>query len=345
MTAARVSHELLEPRTLFAVDLTVTSDFIQDTAVYADAFDAGFITLNIGVTNLGSTTAFGIVGVDIILSKDKQISPAADSITREEATEWEDLPGGEGDNFSYSPDVEPAIAAGYYYVGLRIDPESAFPESNENNNVFWSEKPRVLVVTEAWPSGSITGTAGNDVIIIEDHVSDTFVTVNGVQKAMDPYQAHETLANGIFIDAGPGNDRVNGIATSRRRLQVTGNTGNDTLSGGGRDDELSGSYGYDRVYGGGGHDLLLGGPVNDYLNGEAGDDIMIGGGGNDRLVDFVGRDHFIAGAGNDVLLSRDTKQTIYNNPDTLSGGTGFDAAQVDTTPSADNLVSIEEMIA
>jgi hypothetical protein len=42
--------------------------------------------------------------------------------------------------------------------------------------------------------------------------------------------------------------------------------------------------------------------------------------------------------------SCDTRQTIYNNPDTLSGGTGVDAAQVDTTPSADNYVSIENFI-
>jgi Ca2+-binding RTX toxin-like protein len=158
----------------------------------------------------------------------------------------------------------------------------------------------------------------------------------------------------VFVDAGEGNDVIRVAPTDqghpliggqRAPIQITGSTGHDSISGGAGDEELSGGVGIDRIYGGGGNDFLLGGGHNDYLNGEAGNDLMIGGGGNDRLVDEVGRDHFIGGAGNDVLLSRDVRQNIWNNPDTLSGGTGNDAAQVDTTPSADNLVSIEEMIA
>ena len=51
------------------------------------------------------------------------------------------------------------------------------------------------------------------------------------------------------------------------------------------------------------------------------------------------------GVANDLLLSRDARSTVHNNPDTLSGGVGFDRAQVDVVPSADNLAGIEELFA
>ncbi len=337
------AYEPLERRTLRAVDLAVYSDYAYDSAVFVDAFMAGSVELHIGVANLGTTTAVGQIPVDVILSKDKQIDDATDSITR--IAGWQNLFGGDRQGETRFPRPELNTAPGYYHVGLRVDPDNAFAEFDETNNVIWTAKPRFLVVTEEWESGSIEGTSGNDVILIEQHGFDIFVSVNGVLRAMDPYDEHDTMENGVFIDAGPGHDKVVAVPHLERRIQVTGNTGNDTLVGGLGDDELSGSFGYDRILGGWGDDLLLGGAVNDYLNGEAGNDLMIGGGGNDRLIDTVGRDHYIGGLGNDVFVSRDTRQNIHNNPDTLSGGPGHDRAQVDVIPSADNLSSIDELLA
>ena len=186
---------------------------------------------------------------------------------------------------------------------------------------------------------TIMGTTGNDVILIDRVNGEHQVTVNGVVT---------TLSSGttkLFVDGDWGRDRIAATGNVTIQLQMTGSAGNDSISGGSGDDELSGGTGYDRVYGGGGDDFLLGGGHNDYLNGEAGNDLMIGGGGNDRLIDVYGRDHYIGGSGNDVFVSRDVHQTIHNNPDTLSGGPGFDQGQVDVTPSADNLSSIDELLA
>jgi Ca2+-binding RTX toxin-like protein len=179
------------------------------------------------------------------------------------------------------------------------------------------------------------GTAGNDLISI--HGADgRVIAVNGETRAVP--------AGPMLIDAGFGNDLILTNPEVTAPMAITGSTGNDTILGGAGNDELSGGLGYDRVLGGAGNDFLLGGGHNDYLNGEAGDDLMIGGGGNDRLIDTLGRDHFIGGLGNDVLLARDARQNIHNNPDTLSGGPGADRAQVDTSPSADNLAGIEELL-
>jgi Ca2+-binding RTX toxin-like protein len=147
-----------------------------------------------------------------------------------------------------------------------------------------------------------------------------------------------------FVDAGEGNDKVVADPALLVPLLITGNAGNDTIIGGGANDELSGAAGLDRIWGGAGDDFLIGGASNDQLRGEAGNDLLIGAGGNDFLSDVEGIDHFIGSAGNDKLIARDLTSDIANDPDILSGGTGTDSAQFDTGPFADDLVSIETTI-
>ncbi len=47
----------------------------------------------------------------------------------------------------------------------------------------------------------------------------------------------------------------------------------------------------------------------------------------------------------DLNVHAALRQNIHNNPDTLSGGFGYDRAQVDVSPSADNLSRIDELLA
>jgi Ca2+-binding RTX toxin-like protein len=147
-----------------------------------------------------------------------------------------------------------------------------------------------------------------------------------------------------FVDAGAGDDKVVADPALLVPLLITGNACNDTIIGGGANDELSGAAGVDRIWGGAGDDFLIGGASNDQLRGEAGNDLLIGAGGNDFLGDVEGIDHFIGGAGNDKLISRDITSDAANDPDILSGGTGTDSAQFDAGPFADDLVSIEVTI-
>ena len=73
------------------------------------------------------------------------------------------------------------------------------------------------------------------------------------------------------------------IGTSRRD-NLRGFNGNDTILGLGDNDRLSGDAGNDLLVGGAGNDTLLGGTGDDRLDGEAGNDVMTTGSGLDRIV-------------------------------------------------------------
>ena len=64
---------------------------------------------------------------------------------------------------------------------------------------------------------------------------------------------------------------------------IQGTTANETLTGGGGDDEIYGLEGHDILNGGGGNDLLVGGLGSDTLDGGTGADTMNGGEGNDTF--------------------------------------------------------------
>jgi predicted outer membrane repeat protein len=100
-------------------------------------------------------------------------------------------------------------------------------------------------------------------------------------------------------------DLGNGVGSGG---DVTGEPGNDVLSGSSDNDSINGGLGNDRLSGDTGNDTLIGGDGNDVLKGGAGDDTLMGQGGNDKLL---------GGAGNDILVGGVGK-------DTLIGGTGKD---------------------
>ena len=108
---------------------------------------------------------------------------------------------------------------------------------------------------------------------------------------------------GAYVDAGDGDDTVNGSA------------GDDVLIGGAGKDRLFGNDGNDTLLGGGGNDYLLGGAGKDDLFGNGGVDTLSGAGGNDRLFGGSGADHISGGAGtdsaaNDPLDTRDSMEIL-----------------------------------
>lgn len=89
---------------------------------------------------------------------------------------------------------------------------------------------------------------------------------------------------------------------------VFGGSGNDTITGDGRNNFLKGNGGNDQLDGSDGADLLIGGIGNDNVVGNAGRDILIGGVGQDVLYGVDGDDILIGGATqhdnkSDVLLA------------------------------------------
>src|SRR6185436_16039036 len=96
------------------------------------------------------------------------------------------------------------------------------------------------------------------------------------------------LTTPATVDAGSGNDVVNGSAVSGANLVLIGGSGNDLLTGGGGNDQIDGGAGNDFLRGGAGDDLLLGGDGDDSLTGGAGRDTLDGGAGfNTAVVDRI----------------------------------------------------------
>src|SRR5215207_3847971 len=149
-------------------------------------------------------------------------------------------------------------------------------------------------------SGTIVGTAGDDVIVGSDE-NDTILGLGG---------------NDIICAEG-GNDRV------------LGGEGDDVLIGDGFDDPpFIPSNGQN-------DDVLIGGPGDDVLAGLGGDDTMLGGTGNDELIGFGGNDRIQGGPGDDTafggplddrVAGNEGNDTLWGNfgSDTISGGPGDD---------------------
>lgn len=99
------------------------------------------------------------------------------------------------------------------------------------------------------------------------------------------------------------------IATPGYIGPVSGNAGNDTLTGGSSTDFLLGGQGNDELYGSSGNDTLYGGQGDDYLEGGIGRDVLMGDGGSDTLIGGGGADFFRFNLV-DSLLSRQGVDTI-----------------------------------
>ncbi len=116
---------------------------------------------------------------------------------------------------------------------------------------------------------------------------------------------------------------------------LTGTGGADHLGGDGGDDSLTAGDGTDRAFGGSGQDTLNSGAGADTLHGGAGDDWLQGGagaddlyghGGDDLLRGGSGADSLVGSAGDDTLHGDDGDDAVhgYLGNDSLTGGAGAD---------------------
>lgn len=180
----------------------------------------------------------------------------------------------------------------------------------------------------------VTGTSGNDVIVIEPQpkkhggfrvIRNKRVIITFISKDVD----------NIVVFAGAGNDVVvvNGSLTQNAIL--FGEDGNDKLFGGRGNDGLDGGAGNDKLFGGAGHDVLCGGNGNDFLFGQGGNDHLGGGAGNDHLFGEAGNDllqgnegndKLFGGTGNDLVFGQEGNDLLFGESgnDVLVGGVGND---------------------
>lgn len=151
---------------------------------------------------------------------------------------------------------------------------------------------------------------------IANNLSDAWVLDHWLNGGRHEGRAGALDVSGAEIDAGAGNDLVQGGLLSD---YITGNTGSDTINGYAGDDVLLGGEGYDVINGGDGRDQVFGGNGDDCLVGANGDDSMEGGTGNDTVFGNAGNDLLRGNAGNDKL---DGGEGL--GADTLEGGDGYD---------------------
>lgn len=122
---------------------------------------------------------------------------------------------------------------------------------------------------------------------------------------------------------GLGNDKVYGYNGND---QLFGSSGNDVVSGGNHNDLVVGGADDDSLYGGSGDDEIKGDHGVDSISGGAGNDIIYGGIGSDTILGEAGNDSIYGGAGDDNITGGDDIDTIEGGGgnDTLDGGADDD---------------------
>jgi VCBS repeat-containing protein len=153
----------------------------------------------------------------------------------------------------------------------------------------------ILDATGAWLSNGrvfVTGTAGNDTIVVRPSGDRVLVELNG--SVLGNFLRSEVTGK-IRMKGLDGNDHLRVSLALPNSSELLGGAGNDVLYGGNSSDLLFGGGGNDRVIGRGGNDILVGGDGNDTLKAGAGSDVMIGGAGADQLYGSLGTDVLIGG--------------------------------------------------
>jgi Ca2+-binding RTX toxin-like protein len=135
---------------------------------------------------------------------------------------------------------------------------------------------------------SVTGTAGNDTILIGLNASGQ-VRVND-NSVISLFNAADVTS--ISVDAGNGNDNVTMQNLISKPAVIHGGAGNDMIQGG---------EGADKLYGDGGADVIRGFGGNDSIYAGTGNDTCFGGAGHDSIEGGTGSDYLYGDQGNDTV--------------------------------------------
>lgn len=175
---------------------------------------------------------------------------------------------------------------------------------------------------------SLTGGSGTDAAVYSS--DNTGVDVNLETGSGSGGQAEgDTLTEIENITGGSGND------------SLTGDSGDNLLSGGAGDDSIKGGDGADRLYGGSGDDALQGDGGADRLYGGNDDDKLAGNEGKDRLYGQDGEDSLAGGAGDDIIRGGADDADTFDSNETAPGAgdnTDFDSGEDLTSDDIDSLV-------
>jgi Ca2+-binding RTX toxin-like protein len=233
-----------------------------------------------------------------------------------------------------SVDANKATCAGAGIASINVN-------AGDMNDLVWITAPTNAIVTGADGNDALVGGNGNDVLIGcagDDNLSGG----GGADTLLDGALncaggGNDTLDGGTGPDqihGGPGTDTVTYASRTASVFVTLDGAANDgeagegdkvaddveNVTGGSGDDSITGSAAANVINGGGGNDVLLGEPSGSSFDpgaGSSGNDVISGGDGADALAGGNGDNLLIGGNGNDVL---------YGGPgvDTFDGGSGND---------------------
>ena len=154
---------------------------------------------------------------------------------------------------------------------------------------------------------TLQGGLGNDTYVVDSRFD---WILEGAGEGKDTVQSSVSyrLAEGqeietlILLPSPSGATTVTGDGNSSANTITLNGISKSTLSGNGGDDILTGGIL---------NDTLFGGNDNDTLNGNDSGDVLFGGLGDDKLNGGEGQDHLLGGAGNDTMTGGEGQDRYY----------------------------------
>ena len=246
---------------------------------------------------------------------------------------------------------------------MRATANNRSARAGRRTRLFENLEPRRLMSTTLLNGViTVTGTAGNDRVDLDQLNGEIYVIENGllgggnggiflaanvtkiVFNGLDGHDtmiAYPALAKPTDMFGGPGDDSMYGNAMPNYMFGGDGRDyawcegGNDSIAGGEGNDLIYLGDGNDLSSGNGGDDLVYGGTGNDTVYGEGGHDIILGEDGNDVVRADSGWDVVYGGNGNDTIYGGWDNDKLYGEAgtdwisgedgnDTITGGAGSD---------------------
>lgn len=170
----------------------------------------------------------------------------------------------------------------------------------------------------------IEGTSKDDVIKIDQARNGDLVVSDDKGRSVTIPKAD--LKYGLIVRTGDGADQITATERVTHKLIIDAGAGDDKIQGGSGDDEIFGGDGKNVINGGKGDDYIEGGNQEDIIDGGEGNDVIYGMGGDDTIHGGSGRDYIDGGEGNDHIYGDEGDDMLMGGKgnDTLEGGEGKD---------------------
>ncbi|WP_281172851.1 calcium-binding protein [Roseicyclus elongatus] len=292
-----------------SADFTITS--VSGTTTVTDGSttliltDVEEIRFNDTTASIGNATITGDAGPDSLpgTENDDVILGLGGNDTLEGLDGNDTLDGGDGDDSLDGGDGADSIIGG---VGSGTDTllggsgSDTLEATGGNGNLLRGGAGDDVLIG-GWGSDILQGNDGADSFSGGTGADDLYI--DGQDTFFDGGGGYDRL---IAVDPGGVNVALSGTNIER----VIGGTGDDVFDGTGVALGLV-------ISGEGGNDTLTGGSATDQVSGGAGDDVLIGGGGDDFLFGDGGSDSFEGGAGDDRFFAESIDQSF-------DGGAGYD---------------------